>query len=225
MPNPTANQYSPTTGLAPNATITGTFTFPSTSSNGFTLFYCGTIGGVDNNGQPLDPVDAGQAIAVTTTNIGAAVTFDMTFTLPDGDNEVDLYLTDPGGVTLYEADLAPANGNTNSAYCTSVGGDTAGDGGNPDNEQHMVVTNMKDGVYQLWANDEYPPGASPVSCTLKTYTGSGQLLTTESFTLVTAASGQYGHHGWPLGVTGPAVLPSWYVRKAITIKNGNISAY
>ena len=42
--------YSPTTGLAPNATITGTFTFPSTSSNGFTLFYCGTIGGVDNNG-------------------------------------------------------------------------------------------------------------------------------------------------------------------------------
>jgi hypothetical protein len=213
--------YNPTTGLATNAAITGTFTFPSGASNGFTLFYCGIIG-VDAHGNPLDTVDAGQAIAVTSTNIGAAVTFNLTY--DDDNSEVDLYLTDPGGVTLYEADLAPQNGNTNSAYCISVGGDTGGDGGDGD-VQNQVVTNMKDGQYQLWANLEWLNDAGPVHCTLTTSTGSGQVLSTESFTLTVGASGQYGHHGWPYGVTGPATLPSWYVRKAITIKNGNIVNY
>jgi len=158
-------------------------------------------------------VDANIAIAATTFNV-VSMTFDLTWDDPNA--EVDFYLTDPCGVTHYEPDLYP---NITSACCKTDGGDDENDG---DSAQHMVVSNMKDGNYQLWVN--YEGGDTNVNCTLQTTSAYAGVLSTTNFTLTTPASGQSGG-GWPTGVTGPATQPSWYVRKVITISNGQPTSY
>jgi hypothetical protein len=178
------------------------------------LVYQGTIG-VTNGPTPLDPVDAGIAIAVTT--VTEPLIFDLSW--DNATAEIDLYLTDPCNVTWYEPDLLPG---ITSPCCNVVGGD---DEDVP--TQHMVANNCKDGSYQLWANFEGQTenqgwDGNPVNITLKTH--SVDFQTTESFTLTSPASGQGGGN-WPTGISGPTTLTSWYVRKAVTIQNGKAVDY
>ena len=105
-----------------------------------------------------------------------------------------------------------------STCCTVVGGDDENTG---DMSQHMVVTAIADGGYQLWVNFEEEAGPTNAqTCTLTTSSSWAGVLSTDTFTLTTPASGQYGHAGWPTGVVGPVTQPSWYIRKLITISGG-----
>ena len=205
-----------TTVLMTNASMTMTFYGPIVSNAQFLLVYQGTIG-VDGSGKLYDPVDAGIGIAIATFNLNQLI-FDLSWSDPTA--ELDFYLVDPCGVTLYEPDLYT---NLISPCCTVVGGDDESSSAT----QHMVVSNIRDGQYQLWVN--YEGGSGPQNATLTTTSVPNGQLSTESFTLSTAATGQNGG-GWPTGVTGPATVDtsgmpstdnaSWYVRKVITIQNG-----
>jgi len=206
-------------------------TFSTTlPTNPFDLYlvYQGTIG--ITNGTPLDPADAGIAIAVA--KIPDQIVFDLTWDEPmaEGDAELDFYLTDPCNITFYEPDL-----HTNTSDCCLVDYDE--DENNADRHQRMAVTKFQDGSYQLWVNYEEPDSdTNVVNATLVT----SDLLEglppkTNTFTLNFAASGQYNQYGWPIGVVGPAVvdtngLPattnaSWYVRKVITVQNNKVIDY
>lgn len=202
-----------TTVLMTNASMTMSFSGPIVDNAQFLLVYQGTVG-VDASGTPFDPVDAGIGIAITTFNFNQLI-FDLSWSDPTA--ELDFYLVDPCGETLYEPDLYP---NLISPCCSVVGGDDE-DTGNTN--QHMVVSNIRDGQYQLWVNYE-TGGSGPVNATLTTSSVPGGQLSTESFTLTTAATGQYGD-GWPLGIVGPTTQDSWYIRKVITIQNGRPVAY
>ena len=186
------------------------FPAPSPATNKLLLVYRGTIG--LTSGSASDPVDAGIAIAAAPVHRGT-LTFDLTWDDPNA--EVDFYLTDPCGVTFYEPDLYT---NISSTCCTVVGGDDENTG---DMSQHMVVTTIADGGYQLWVNFEEEAGPTNAqTCTLTTSSSWVGALSTNTFTLTTADSGQYNHNGWPTGVVGPATQDSWYIRTLITISNG-----
>jgi hypothetical protein len=190
---------------------------PLPTNGQFVCVYQGNIG-VDENGNALDPVDTNIAIAATIFN-DHSIIFDLTC---DNSAEVDFYLIDPCGVTNYEPDIY----HITSPCCKVDGGDAEG----LSHHQHMVVSDITDGRYTLWANYEADDGnGDPVNCTLVTTSASIGVLTTNTFTLNTHGSGANGQY-WPVGVSGPATVDingvqtttnaSWYVQKTITISNG-----
>ena len=209
--------------LLAGATMVWKFTSPMILSNPHFIVYQGTIG-ITNDNQPLDPVDAGIAIAAAKVE-AEPIIFDLTWDQLAA--ELDLYLTDPHGVTLYEVGEI----NIASDDCVVVGGDDEPGNG----KQRMTLSHFKDGNYILWVNNENNPGDPAINATLVT---SDRLLglgpTTNTFVLQTAASGQNGY-GWPVGFTGPGAVDtngvpstnnaSWYVRKTITIQDGKLVSY
>jgi hypothetical protein len=210
--------------LSAGGSITVKVPGPLPTNGQFVCIYQGNIG-ADASGSALDPVDKNIAIAATTFN-DRSIIFDMTY---DNTNaEADLYLTDPCDVTHYDPDYYP---DITSSCCNVVGGDNEDDS---QAHQHMVVSGMQDGNYVLWVNYE-GDDTNAVNCTLVTTSASAGVLSTNTFTLNTPATGQFNQYGWPIGVTGPATVDtngvpttsnaSWYVRKTITISNGKPVSY
>lgn len=199
--------------LGADASVQATFQAPSGTVAGFMLVYKGTIG-TDGNGGAADSVDAGIAVAAHEFKL---LRFNIKW---NPKSDIDLYLTDPDGTIIWYG--------SKSSNLGELDIDNIGNTG-PEN---ITLKTVVDGDYQVWANyyrDHYiedpesqdPDPETAISITMKTYFNSSTELDTSSFTLTKP---NYGADR-PVGTSGPATQPSWYVRKLLKVLDGKVTQH
>ncbi len=197
----------------PDSGATGTFDVPSGTRANYTILYRGIIGS-DGYDEVLDPVDASSAIAAKQFHILRLNIVPEPATLDDLD--VDVYLVDPFGEIVY-FDHPSSN----------MGANIDQDGGTigPYSFQgNITLGNVVDGDYQVWVNYHSEGDVSlhsAATVTLNTFFNSQDPLTSETFTLVSPNGGS----NRPIGIAGPATQASWYIRRLIKIRNGQLTQY
>ena len=98
------------------------------------------------------------------------------------------------------------------------------------------MKNVIDGDYLVWANyfrdwyDDNPdddksapddPDKTPIAATMKTYFNSSTALDTNTFTLENPNFGAER----PMGTTGPATQPNWYLRKQLKVLGRKVTEH
>lgn len=208
-----ANPWSSESTLETDASVEATFQAPSGTVAGYMLVYKGTIG-TDSGGDAADPIDDGIAIAAHELKI---LRFNIKWDLK---SDIDLYLTDPDGAIIWYSSRVSELGELDIDNIGNTG---------PEN---ITLKTVVDGEYQVWANyyrDHYieDPNSveddpeTAISVTLKTYFNSSTILDTNTFTLTKP---NYGADR-PVGTTGPATQPSWYIRKQLKVEDGKVTQH
>ena len=207
------NPWNSESTLEAGSSVETTFQAPSGTVAGYMLVYKGTIG-TDAGGDTADSIDDGIAIAAHEFKI---LRFNIKWDLK---SDIDLYLTDPDGAIISYSSRVSKLGELDIDNIGNTG---------PEN---ITLKTVVDGEYQVWANyyrDHYieDPNSeeddpeTAISVTMKTYFNSSTLLDTNTFTLTKP---NYGAD-LPVGTSGPATQPSWYIRKQLKVENGKVTQH